>query len=479
MAATTAATRGAEYVVDRVAIQRLMDEEKNEFERKHQRSKALFEEAKSCLLGGVPMSWMVKWAGGFPIFVKGGKGATFTDVDGNNYLDLCLGDTGSMTGHAPEITVAAIKTQVEKGLTFMLPTEDAVWVGKELQRRFGLPFWQMAMTATDANRFALRLCRYLTKRPYVLVFNWCYHGTVDETFATINDATGRVNARPGNVGPQVDPANTTKVIEFNDIPALEAALSTLDVACVLAEPAMTNIGIIHPDPGYHEALRRLTRKYGTLLIIDETHTICAGPGGFTKAFQLEPDLLTIGKPIAGGIPAAVYGLSQEVATRLQSLITSDSIDTSGIGGTLTANALTLASMRATLENVLVDSFYDKTIPLATRWTQGVQSVIDEFNLPWNVTQLGNRGEYWFRREPARNGLQAVTAYDSDLDRYMHLFALNRGILLTPFHLMALVAPDTTLDQIDYHTQVFRDAVLKLLSSKALRPSSPSSSSSRL
>jgi glutamate-1-semialdehyde 2,1-aminomutase len=272
----------------------LLAAETERFKQAHPRSRALFERAKGSLLDGVPMHWMKKWPGGFPLFVESAQGAHFTDVDGHEYLDLCLGDTGAMTGHAPAATVAAISRQAARGITTMLPTEDAIWVAEELTRRFGLPRWQFALTATDANRFAIRLARMLTGRPKILVFNWCYHGTVDETFATLEN--GKVRARVGNIGPPVDPALTTRVVEFNDVAALEQALASRDVACVLAEPAMTNVGIIQPDPGFHAALRDLTRKTGTLLILDETHTICAGPGGYTAAHGLQPDLLTLGKP---------------------------------------------------------------------------------------------------------------------------------------------------------------------------------------
>ena len=260
------------------------------------------------------MSWMVRWAGGFPIFATSGTGAHFEDVDGHLYLDLCLGDTGAMTGHAPAATVRAAAERLARGVTFMLPTEDAVFVGEELQRRFGLASWQITLSATDANRFALRLARGVTGRSRVLVFNYCYHGTVDEAFATLTD--GRVAARPDNLGPGADPAATTKVVEWNDVKALEEALAPGDVACVLAEPAMTNVGIIHPEPGYHKALREITRRTGTLLLIDETHTICTGPGGYTRAHGLEPDLFVIGKLVGGGVPAAAYGLSAAVAERV-------------------------------------------------------------------------------------------------------------------------------------------------------------------
>jgi glutamate-1-semialdehyde 2,1-aminomutase len=448
--------------MDQDKVRLLLAKERQDFIDRHPRSRFLFEKAKKSLLGGVPMNWMVKWAGDFPIFVTEAAGAHFSDVDGYRYLDLCLGDTGAMTGHAPEASIEAIIRRVRKGTTLMLPTEDALYVGAELQRRFGLPYWQFALTATDANRFSIRLARHITGRVKILVFNWCYHGTVDETFITLH-RDGSVSPRQGNLGPPINPAVTTKVVEFNDLPALEKALRDKDVACVLAEPVMTNIGIIHPEPGYHQALREMTRKTGTLLIIDETHTICAGPGGCTGLHQLEPDILTLGKPIASGIPAAVYGFTGEVAERIQASTTVEDSDTGGIGGTLAGNALSIAAMRATLENGLTREAYAKTIPLAERFVAGVRHVIQEYNLPWSVTQLGCRAEYWFRPEQARNGAEAAAAVNAELDRYMHLAALNRGILMTPFHNMALISPQTTLEDIDTHTRVFREIVRPLVS----------------
>jgi glutamate-1-semialdehyde 2,1-aminomutase len=446
--------------IDRTHLQAALSAELVRFAETHPRSYALFERAKHSLLGGVPMHWMVRWAGAFPLFVTEAHGAYFSCADGHRYLDLCLGDTGAMTGHAPAATVAAISAQAGRGVTFMLPTEDALWVGEELQRRFGLPYWQFALTATDANRFAIRLARHITQRPKILVFNWCYHGTVDETFITLHD--GVASARAGNLGPPIDPTVTTRVVEFNDIPALEAALAFGDVACVLAEPVMTNIGIVQPEPGFHAALRDLTRRTGTLLIIDETHTICAGPGGYTQAYVLEPDMLTLGKPIAGGLPAAVYGFSAETAARVQASIRTDESDTGGIGGTLAGNALSLAAMRATLEHVLTEQSYAHTIPLAERFAAGVNQVIAEFGLPWHVNRLGCRAEYWFRPTAPQNGSEAAAAIDGELDRYMHLAALNRGILMTPFHNMALIAPDTTIADIDFHTNVFREIVAQIV-----------------
>ena len=445
--------------VDRGRLRSLLADEERRFASCHPRSHELFERARRSLLGGVPMHWMTRWAGGFPVFAERAEGAYLTDVDGHRYLDLCLGDTGAMTGHAPPAPVAAVAEQARRGFTFMLPTEDAVWVGEELARRFGLPYWQFAVTATDANRFAIRLARQVTGRRLILVFNWCYHGTVDETFATLRD--GRTVARTGNVGPPVDPAMTTRVVEFNDLAALEAALAPGDIACVLAEPAMTNIGIVLPEPGFHEALREITRRTGTLLIIDETHTISAGPGGYTAAHGLEPDILTIGKAIAGGVPGAVYGFSAAVAEQIAAATDPDSIDTGGIGGTLAANALATAAMRSTLEQVLTEATFERTIPLARRFTDGVAAAIADFSLPWTVQRLGCRAEYWFRPSPPRNGSEAAAAVDPELERYMHLAALNRGILLTPFHNMALIAPTVTDADVDRHTEVFRESVAAL------------------
>lgn len=438
----------------------LMQREQQRFEREHPQSRALFERAKGSLLAGVPMNWMIKWAGGFPVFVRSAQGARFTDVDGHEYVDLCLGDTGAMTGHSPAATVAGVSEQLQRGITLMLPSEDALWVGEELQRRFGMKYWQFALTATDANRFSIRLAREITQRSKVLVFNWCYHGTVDESFATLG-ADGVVRARRGNIGAPVDPAVTTRVVEFNDVAGLEQALAPGDVACVLMEPVMTNVGIVHPEPGFHAALRELTRRYDTLLIDDETHTICAGPGGYKQAEGLDPDIFVLGKPIGGGVPGSVYGFTEEVAQRFLARQTLEDCDTGGIGGTLAGNALSLAAMRATLRQVLTDAAFARMIPMAERWTAGVEAAIAEFDVPWHVTRLGCRAEYLFVRERPRNGTEAHDAMDFALERFMHLYALNRGVLLTPFHNMALMCPETSEADVDRHSEVFREALREL------------------
>jgi len=446
--------------IDRPRLQSLMQREQQRFVNDRPKSKALFDRAGKSLLGGVPMNWMAKWAGAFPPFVREAQGAHFYDVDGNRYIDFCLGDTGAMTGHSPLATVKAVEEQVRRGITLMLPSEDAVWVGEELQKRFGLPYWQFALTATDANRFSIRLARQITGRSKILVFNWCYHGTVDESFITLKD--GVAQARRGNIGPPVDPAVTTKVVEFNDLPALEQALAPGDVACVLAEPVMTNVGIVHPEPGFHQAMRELTKKHGTLLMIDETHTICAGPGGYTRAENLEPDFYIFGKAIAGGVPGAAYGFTEDVAKKITERHNLEDCDTGGIGGTLAGNSLSLAAMRATLSKVLTKEAFDNMIPLAERWTAGVQKTIDEFQVPWHVTRLGCRAEYLFASKIPKNGTEAHDAMDFELERFMHLYAMNRGILLTPFHNMALMSPVTSKEDVDHHSRVFREAVKELV-----------------
>jgi glutamate-1-semialdehyde 2,1-aminomutase len=446
--------------IDRARLQSLMQREQKKFVDERPKSKALFERARKSLLAGVPMNWMMKWAGAFPPFVREAQGAHFFDVDGHRYTDFCLGDTGAMTGHSPSATVKAVEEQSRRGITLMLPGEDSIFVAEELQKRFLLPYWQFALTATDANRFSIRLARQITRRPKILVFNWCYHGTVDETFITL-EANGTAGPRRGNIGPPVNPAVTTKVVEFNDIGALERALAPGDVACVLAEPAMTNVGIVHPQPGYHQALRELTRKHGTLLIIDETHTICAGPGGYTRAKSLDPDVLVFGKAIGAGIPGAAYGFSQEVAEHVVAKQELEDCDVGGIGGTLAGNALSLAAMRATLTKVLTQEAFDRMIPLAERWTVGVARAIADADLAWHVTGLGCRAEYLFGAEKPKNGTEAHDAMDFELERFMHLYAMNRGILLTPFHNMALMSPQTEAEDVDRHTKVFRDAVAEL------------------
>jgi glutamate-1-semialdehyde 2,1-aminomutase len=445
-------------MIDRDRLSSLRADEEARFVDLHPRSAALAEEARGPLLTGVPMPWMVRWPGSFPVTFDTATGARLTDVDGIEYVDLCLGDTGAMTGHALPQVAEAVAERARTGITTMLPSTDATWCAAELARRFGVPQWQFAMSATDANRFVLRFARYLTGRPRVAVFDWCYHGTVDETFAVLD--AGKVVPRPGSMGPQVDPAVTTAVIPFNDVDALESRLAEGDIACLLMEPALTNIGIVLPDAGYLDAVREITRRHGVLLVIDETHTLCAGPGGCTAAWGLDPDFVVVGKAIAGGVPAAAYGMSAAVADELSGPMSRPEIDVAGVGGTLTANALALAATRATLSTCLRQEDFDIAFPLAVRFTEGVAGVISDHGLPWHVQRLGCRAEYWFC-PPPKDGAAAADAVDEELEAFLHLWALNRGILLTPFHNMALFSPFHSEQDVDLHTQVFGEAITAL------------------
>ncbi|HEX5535500.1 MAG TPA: transaminase [Actinomycetales bacterium] len=443
------------------ALRLAMQQETHRFVAARPESRAQFERATRHLPGGVPMSWMAKWPGPFPVFVAEASGAHFTCVDGIDHVDLCLGDTGAMTGHSPAATVAALREQAGRGLTAMLPTEDAAISAEELSRRFGVPMWQFTLSATDANRHLIRYARHVTGRPKVLVVDYCYHGTVDEAFATL-DASGVVVPRRGNIGPPVDPAATTVVVPFNDVAALERALGGGEIACVLIEPAMTNIGIVLPEPGYHDALRDLCDRHGVVLILDETHTLCAGPGGCTSSWGLSPDAVVVGKTIGGGVPAAAFGMRADLAERVRRSVDLEDIDVGGIGGTLAGNALSMAAVRATLTEVLTPDAFAHMEAMAELWTQGVQSVIDANRLPWHVTRLGCRAEYAFSPQPPVDGAAAAAADDFALQQYLHLAALNDGLLLTPFHNMALMCPATTEGDVDQHTASLTRAVEALL-----------------
>jgi glutamate-1-semialdehyde 2,1-aminomutase len=439
--------------INRTRLADLTKKESQRFLQLHPKSATLFEQAKKNMPGGVPMSWMSKWPGAFPIFIERASGSHFTDVDGNKYIDLCLGDTGSMTGHSPKPTADAIKKQLEKGMTAMLPTEDAIAVSSELAKRFGLPFWQFTVSATDANRHVIRYSRLITGKQKVIVIDRCYHGSVDETFATL-DSNGKTISREGNIGAPVALNETTIVVEFNDLAAMEQALATGEVACILMEPAMTNVGIVLPEDGYLKAVGELAKKYSALWIIDETHTISVGPGGMTKQLNLQPDFLTIGKAIGGGLPVGTFGMSEKIAGEIAKKVEREVIDTGGIGGTLAGNALSLAAMRATLNEVLTESAFEKMIPLGNLWCDGVDQAIKKYELPWYCSRLGARGEYLFRASAPKTGKEAMLASDFELEQYIHLRLLNDGFLLTPFHNMALISPQTTEADVLAHTKAF-------------------------
>lgn len=445
---------------DRARLTTLWESEVELFRATHPSSHEQFLRAEQHMPDGVPMLWMAKWPGPWPVYVSGASGAHFTCVDGIDHVDFCLGDTGAMCGHAPEASVAAISAQLAKGSTFMLPTEDAAAAAELLADRFPVPVWQFSLSATDANRSLIRYARQVTGRPKILVHDFSYHGTVDEAYATLDDS-GAVVSRRGNIGAPVPLAQTTAVAQFNDISGLQKLLEAEDVAAVLIEPALTNIGIVLPEPGYHEAVRELCTRYGTVLIIDETHTLSCGPGGMTATLGLTPDAVVIGKSIGGGIPAGAYGMTREFALAVRDSLELEDIDVGGVGGTLAGNAVSLAGIRATLSQVLTAEAFDGMIDRCTEWTAGVQAALDEFDVPWQVTQLGARAEYSFRPAAPRDGAEASAADDFELQQYLHLHALNRGILMTPFHNMALMCPTTTSADVDRHTVAFREAVASL------------------
>ncbi|MER8699983.1 aspartate aminotransferase family protein [Mesorhizobium sp. M1273] len=440
-------------------IAELRETEAEAFRRARPKSMAKIGNGLPGFFGGVPMHWMNDWPTPFPILVDSARGATIRDIDGNRLDDFCLGDTGSMFGHSPPPVARAIRRQAGRGLTYMLPAENALAIGPLLQQRFGLLSWQIATTATDANRFALRVARAVTGREKILVFNGCYHGSVDETMVRL--VAGKAVNRPGLAGEFRDLTRATDVVEFNDLPALDAALRGNDVACVIAEPVLTNSCMVLPEAGFHDGLRRLTRATGTLLLIDETHTISTGPGGYTSKYGLEPDLFVLGKPIAGGVPASVWGMSEDVAARYAAYISRKEPGHSGMGTTLSANPLQFAAMRATLEYVMTDENYSHMDHLARRLDAGLTAVIDRYRLPWHVARVGARVEFICAPGPLRNGGDAEAAHVPELEAAIHVALVNRGVLIAPFHNMMLISPATSAAQVNRLITAFGAVAAKL------------------
>ena len=408
-------------------------------------------------LAGVPMHWMRDWPQPFPLVVTRAEGARIEDIDGHQIDDFCLGDTGSMWGHSPRPVARAIEAQAARGLTYMLPSPDALAVGALLVARFKLPYWQIATTATDANRFALRVARAVTGRRKVLVFNGCYHGTLDETMVELR--AGKTVARQGLVGQFADLTLGAHCVEFNDLPAVEAALQTGEIACVLTEPVMTNSCMVLPHQGFHAGLRELCTRYGALLIIDETHTISSGLGGYTARHGLAPDLFVLGKCVAGGVAAAVWGMSADVAQRFAAYDAQRPAGHSGMGTTLSGNPLQVACLRATLAEVMTEAAYHAMETGAERLEAGLARAIARHNAPWHVVRVGARVEFICAPEPLRNGAAAARAHLPDLEAVIHACLLNRGCLIAPFHNMMLVSPETSEAQIDRLIAAF-DATLQ-------------------
>ncbi len=427
--------------IPETAIVAMLGRETALFTQRNTESQRLSERTSKNWLKGVPMHWMVDWGTPFPLFVEKANGVDVTDADGNTYIDFCLGDTGAMFGHSPPPVVKALQEQGANGFTTMMPSTEAADVGELLADRFGLPVWQVTATASDANRAVIKWCRAITGRKKILVFNHCYHGAVDDAYVTIDG--GQPHADPSLIGEVRDLTAFTKVVEFNDVAALEAALAPEDVACVLAEPIMTNVGMVLADEGYHAKLRELTRRAGTLLILDETHCMSSGPGGYTREYGLEPDGVVLGKPIAGGIPAAVYGFTEEVASRIRTFLETRVPGHSGIGTTLSGSKIQLALMKAVLETYFTPEAFAPLIAVAKELEKGIADVISTHSMPWHVVRVGARVEFMCCPTRPRNGGEASQLIHRPIDQAIHHYLLNRGIIITPFHNMMLICPATT------------------------------------
>jgi len=455
--------------LDAQALSAALAREQARFAETHPRSRAAFAAGQQHYLYGAPSHWMRRWAGGFPLAVKSARGARVQCVDGFERVDFCLGDTGAMCGHAHPAITQAVAAQLDRGATLMLPTEDAAWVGDELTRRFGLPYWGFTTSATDANRAVIRIARMITGRAKVLVFDGCYHGAVEEAHVAL-DAEGRVVLRNGIHANATDHARVSKVVPFNDVAALRAALGAGDVACVLAEPFMTNFGMIEPLPGFIAELRRLTSETGTLLVLDETHTFSSGPGGITGRDQLQPDFLVVGKAVGGGVPVGLYGTSAVVAERLWQQVPKVNPATVrqsahlGFGGTLAGSALQVAAVRAVLAQVLTAPAFAHMTRLAEALAVRSREVIAAHRLPWCVVQLGSRLETMFVADPPRNGADFRRSRDDTLEALLHVYFMNRGVLITPFHCMLLVCPATTGADTDRYVEVLREFCAELCAS---------------
>lgn len=442
---------------DRLAS--LARREARRFAASRPRTRAALDAGAGPFLDRVPMHWMKDWPMPFPLVVASASGARLDDIDGYGIDDFCLGDTGSMFGHSPPAVARAIRRQARRGLTYMLPTEDALRAGHLLTQTFGDFRWQIATTATDANRFALRVARAVTGRPKVLVFDGCYHGTVDDCMVT--QGMGRTVNRPGLVGQVADLSALAVCVGFNDLAAVEAALATGEVAAVLTEPVMTNSCMVLPDPGFHTGLRALTRRHGALLIIDETHTLSSGLGGYTRVNALEPDIFVAGKCVAGGMPTAVWGLTPEIATRLADYDATRAPGHSGMGTTLSANPMQFACLAATLSEVMTAAAYARMDKGAARLAAGLAGAIARHAAPWHVVRVGARVEFICAPGPLRNGAQAALAHQPQVERVLHTMLLNRGCLIAPFHNMMLVSPATKKRQIDRLIAAFDEALTDL------------------
>ena len=413
--------------LDRALVRELKDAEDARFRDEHPRSIALRERARRSMPNGVPMAWFMSSYHHTAPWVAEGKGARFTDVDGHTYHDFNIADMSMFCGYAPEPLVRAVSDRIARGNQFLLPTEDAIVVSETLAARYGLPKWQYTVSASQANTEAIRVARVVTGRDKVLMFDGHYLGHFDQTLVELDEAGVVVAEERGVPAAVVD---GTVLVPLNDLGALERALARHDVALVLGEPALTNNhGLILPDPGYHAGLRELTRAHGTLLAIDETHTQVVGSGGLTAAWGLEPDLLTIGKSIAGGVSFGAWGMTEAVADVLTQVKGPDGERSNlvAIGGTLFANALSMAAARAVLTEILTPEAYANTQRLGARLADGMRGSVERHGLPWHIHHLGPRAGYTFRPTPVRDAAEARACQDDLLTRLIRVWLANRGV----------------------------------------------------
>ncbi|ALG10626.1 aminotransferase class III-fold pyridoxal phosphate-dependent enzyme [Kibdelosporangium phytohabitans] len=422
--------------IDGARLDAMLARERAAWSAARPKAAALRERARRSQLHGTPQHWIHQFPPPVPLVIDRAVGARLYDTDGHEYADFGLAGTAALWGHNHPAVVSAVREQIDRGSVTLWSSEDHVVVTEELQRRFGLPFWQFAVSATDANRFALTLARAVTGRQKTVVFNHAYHGSVDESLT-------------GSVG-----------VEFNDIDALDRALASGDVAAVLAEPVMTNGGaVIHPRPGFHAALRDLTRRTGTLLILDETQTIPAGPGGCTRDLGLEPDIITMGKCIAGGVPAGVYGMSDAVAAAAMRYTEAGD---GGLGSTMASGPLAVRAMRAVLSEVMTDATYAHMNRLATRYANDVTTVIAKYGLPWHVGRLGGRVSYAFMPQPPHSASQLYPRVGASVREALWLYLANRGIVLNGMSGAALMSPMTAEPDVDRHGSLFAEAISELV-----------------
>jgi len=446
-------------VIERASIEAMREREIARFVAANPKSKAHAKSAQGWFQG-VPFHWMLDWSSPFPIVAQEASGATLTSIDGQVFDDFCLGDTASMFGHSPAPLAKAIAAQAGQGLSYMLPTAKGAELGSMLADMFGLPQWQVTTTASEANRAVIRWCRGITGRDKILIFNGCYHGAVDDVFVDLRD--GRAVNRPSLIGQVQDLLPTTVAIEFNDVDALAAALRGGDIACVLAEPLMTNIGMVRDAPGFLTELRRLCDETSTILVFDETHTISSGYGGHSNMHGPKPDILVVGKSIGGGVPCAVYGFTEAIAKRMAALNASRPAGHSGIGTTLSANAMAITAMHAMLGQVITRGAYAHMLSMADRLVAQLNGVISTHSLDWHVSHVGARVELVCSAIPPRNGSEARAVMDHALESTIHLYLANRGILLAPFHNMMLVSPVTQVAQVDRLAAELNSALTELL-----------------